>query len=110
MLRPSEVQIQFEFLNCFLTNEASQKRMLDFDVSNMPISGCGLHYWREVFFTVPLSKIVFSQNQCKDYFSKKKKNPTPPPPPHTNIKWTLVATLNVKITLNVKNFTLRVNF
>ena len=39
------------------------------------------NYWRQIiFFTVPLSKIIFlCQNQSKDIFFEK--NPSPPPPP-----------------------------
>ena len=38
------------------------------------------NYWRQIiFFTVPLSKIFFSQNQSKEISFEKK--PKPPPPP-----------------------------
>ena len=46
----------------------------------MPISEFWLHYWRQIiFFTVPLSNIIFfSQNQSKEIFFEK--IPSPPPP------------------------------
>ena len=52
----------------------------------MPISEFWLHYWRQIiFFTVPLSNIIFfSQNQSKEIFFEK----IPSPPPQ-NIKWTV---------------------
>ena len=45
----------------------------------MPISEFWLHYWRQIiFFTVPLSNIIFfSQNQSKGIFFEK--IPSPPP-------------------------------
>ena len=57
-------------MNNNLASEASQKKNLDFDVSNQPISEFGLHYRRQIiFFTVPLSKFIFfSQNQSKEIF------------------------------------------
>ena len=81
-----QYKIQFKIVNNFLASEASQKKILDFDVPNQSISEFGLHYWRQIiFFTVPLSKIIFlSQNQSKEFFSKISQ---PPPPP--NIKWTV---------------------
>ena len=43
-----------------MASKASQKKILDFDISNQPISEFGLHYWRQIiFFTVPLSKFIF---------------------------------------------------
>ena len=43
-----------------MASEASHKKILDFGVSNKPISELGLHYWRQIiFFTVPMSKFIF---------------------------------------------------
>ena len=36
--------MQFNFLNNILANEASQKKILDFDVSNQSVREFGLHY------------------------------------------------------------------
>ena len=45
----------------------------------MPISEFWLHYWRQIiFFTVPLSNIIFfSQNQSKEIFFEKIPSPSP---------------------------------
>ena len=54
---------KYKFDHSFLASEASQKKILDFDVSNMSIS----EFWVRLletdyfFFTVPLSKIIFFQ-------------------------------------------------
>ena len=76
-----------KFVNNNLASEASQKKILDFDFSNQPISQFGLHYCRQIiFFTVPLSKFIFfSQNQSKEIFFQN----IPGPPPPQNIKWTV---------------------
>ena len=62
-----------------MASEASQKKILDFDVSNQLISEFGLHYWRQIiFFTVPLSKFIFLVKiRARNFFSKISQ---PPPP------------------------------
>ena len=67
----------FKYVNRFLASEAfaRQKKILDFDVSNLPISELWVTLLKTgFFFTELLSNIIFfSQNQSKDIFS------TPPP-------------------------------
>ena len=86
---------KYKFDNSFLASEASQKNILDFDVSNMPIS----EFWvtlleTDYFFTVPLSKIIFSVKiRARKFFSTK--NQAPPPPPE-NVKWTVHKKRKIK--------------
>ena len=76
-----------KFVNNILASEASQKKILDFDVSNQPISEFGLHCWRQIiFFHYAIEQDYFlSQIITRNFF---RKNHSPPPPPQ-NIKWTL---------------------
>ena len=66
-----------------------EKKILDFDVSNMPISEfCVRLLETDYFFHSAIEQdYFFSQNQSKEIFFSKK-IPSPPPPP-LNIKWTV---------------------
>ena len=70
------ILIQFKFVIRFLASEASQKKILDFGDADNEF---WLHYWRQIiFFTVPLSNIIFfSQNQSKEFFFRKNSKPPP---------------------------------
>ena len=64
--------MQFKFVNDILASEASQKKILDFDVSNQPISEFGLHYWRQIFFHCAIEQDYFLKSISeKGFFFEK---------------------------------------
>ena len=86
-IKHDALAFKYKFDHSFLASEASQKKNLDFDVSNMSISEIWVRLLEtDYFFHSAIEQNYFFQPKSEqgNFFRKNSK-----PPPPQNTKWTV---------------------